>query len=148
MRQRRHAIDIRGLGSVIPILAADEGVVLAYLFGSYACGTANTLSDLDIALLLGAQVPRDAYFDYRARYVATISAALRDDRIDVVLLNSAPPLLAHEAIKGRVLFERSPEARVHFEVGVQRKYLDLKHLYAIDHAYMRRRLAEGTYGQS
>jgi len=92
-------------------------------------------------------VPKKKYLDYRLKYISAATRALRDDRVDVVILNTAPPLLKHEAIKGRVLFERSPEARVKFVVDVQRKYLDLKPFYAIDFAYMRRRLQEGTFGQ-
>ena len=72
---------------------------------------------------------------------------LRDDRVDVVILNTAPPLLRHQVVMGRILFERSPEARVEFIVDVQRKYLDLKSFYAIDHAYTKQRLKDGTFGQ-
>jgi len=147
MRDKIGKIEIERIEMLIPDFAADNGIVLAYLFGSYARGTAGKLSDVDIALLLASNVSASAYLDYRVRYIARVAHTLRDDRVDVVILNTAPSFLAHEAIKGRVLFERSPEARVEFIVTMQRKYLDLKYFYAIDHAYMRQRLKEGTFGQ-
>ncbi|MBI5302872.1 MAG: nucleotidyltransferase domain-containing protein [Chloroflexi bacterium] len=147
MREKKGKIEIAPLEQLIPIFAADAGIVLAYLFGSYARGDAHALSDVDIALLLSPTVSRDAYLNYRVEYISQISRLLHDDRVDVVILNTAPPLLAHEAIKGRLLFERSPEARVKFVVDAQRQYLDVKHLYAIDNAYMSQRLKEGTFGQ-
>ncbi len=147
MREKTGKIAIERIAMLIPIFAADEGIVLAFLFGSYARGAAGNLSDVDLALLLAPSVPMAKYLNYRLQYIEQAMRALRDDRVDVVLLNTAPPLLKHEAIKGRVLFERSPEARVKFVVDTQRKYLDLKYYYAIDYAYLRQRLKEGTFGQ-
>ena len=147
MREKKGKIEIQRIEQLTPAFAADEGIALVFLFGSYARGKASVLSDVDIALLLTPSLPKKKYLDYRLKYISAATRALRDDRVDVVILNTAPPLLKHEAIKGRVLFERSPEARVKFVVDVQRKYLDLKPFYAIDFAYMRRRLQEGTFGQ-
>jgi len=147
MREKTGKIAIERIGTLIPVFAADAGIVLAYLFGSYARGTAGNLSDVDIALLLAPSVPKAEYLNYRLKYITQVMRALRDDRVDVVLLNMAPPLLKHEAIKGRVLFERSPEVRVEFIMDTQRKYLDLKYFYAIDYAYMWQRFKEGTFGQ-
>jgi uncharacterized protein len=147
VRARTGLIAIERIESLVPVFAADAGIVLAFLFGSYAQGNANALSDVDLGLLLSQDVPIEKYLDYRLRYATAAMHALRDDRVDLVILNTAPPLLAHEAIKGRLRFKRSPEARVKYITDVQRKYLDLKSFYAIDYAYMRRRLKQGTFGQ-
>lgn len=147
MRPEKRPIAIERLANLTPIWTEDSGLVLVFLFGSYATDQANTSSDLDLALLLSADVSSDRYLEYRLKYGHLIANALRDERIDIVLLNTASPLLAHEVIKGRILFERSAEARVEYIVNVQRKYLDLKPFYAIDRAYMRQRLKEGTFGQ-
>lgn len=147
MRDKVGKIEMSRIDDLEPAFAMDESVLLAFLFGSYARGEENGLSDVDVALLLSPDVPREKYFDIRLRYANRIAQSLHDDRVDVVILNTAPPLLRHEAIKGRVLFERSPETRVQFIVDVQRKYLDLKPFYAIDHAYMHKRLKEGRFGQ-
>jgi predicted nucleotidyltransferase len=148
MRERTGKIDVERLTNLAPVFEADPGIVLAFLFGSYAHDQANALSDVDLALLLSREVLPDDYLNYRLKYANLAMETLRDDRVDVVILNTAPPLLRHEAIKGRILFERSPEARVEFILDVQRKYLDLKPFYAIDYAYMKQRLKDGTFGKS
>lgn len=147
MDQKNKRMDIRPLVELVPVFAADEAVALVFLFGSHARGEAGPLSDVDVALLLSPVIPREEYLNYRLKYSAVIANAIRDDRVEVVLLNSAPPALAHQVIRGRVLYERTAEARVQFIVDVQRKYLDLKAFYAIDHAYMQQRLEERRLGQ-
>ncbi len=147
MRDMNGKIDISRLNELIPILANDEGIILAFLFGSYARGKPTSLSDVDIALLLAVDLPKDKYLDYRLRYTNLASKILHENRVDVVILNAASPFLAHEVIKGRILFERSPEERVQYVVDVQRRFLDLKSFYAIDFAYMHQRLEDGTFGK-
>ncbi len=140
-------MDRAHLKELSQLFSQDQGITLAYLFGSHSFGRTSALSDVDIALLLTSTVPSDKYLDYRVKYYQAVARIIRDDKIDIVILNSATCLLAHEAIKGQLLFERSPEARVKYVVDVQRKYLDLKPFYAIDAAYMRRRMEEGRFGQ-
>lgn len=147
MREKTGKIEINRIEKLIPVLRDDPGIVLAYLFGSYAAGNQSALSDVDIAILLAPNVSRAAYMQYRLNYLSLAAKIFQDDRVDVVILNAAPPLLAHQAIKGRLLFERSPEARVEYVVSAQSKYLDLKWFYAIDSNYMARRIKEGTFGQ-
>lgn len=147
MRKQVREIDITRLDALVPLFGTDEGIVLAFLFGSHARGHAGPLSDVDLGILLAPSVSRDQYLDYQLKYIDEVSRLLHDDRVDLIILNTASPLLAHEAIRGRLLFERSPEARVDYIVGVQRKYLDLKPFYAIDHRYMEQRLKEGKFGQ-
>lgn len=147
MHRKNRRIDIRRLDQLVPLFAADEAVQVAFLFGSHARGEAGVLSDVDIALLLSPAVPRAKYLGYRLKYSAAIVEAIQDDRVEILILNIAPPALAHQVIRGRVLYERTAEVRVQFVVDVQRKYLDLKPFYAIDHAYMQQRLKEHRFGQ-
>lgn len=148
MYQKNRRIEISQLDQLVPLFAADEAIELAFLFGSHARGEAGALSDVDIALLLAPAIPRDEDLGYRLKYSAAIAEAIRDDRVEIVILNTAPPALAHQVIQGRLLYERTAEARVQFIVAVQRRYLDLKPFYAIDHAYMQQRLKEHRFGQS
>ncbi len=147
MDRKNRRIDLSRLDQLVSLFAADEATELAFLFGSHARGEAGALSDIDIALLLSPAVPRDKYLSYRLKYSAAIAEVIRDDRVEILILNTAPPALAHQVIRGRVLYERTAEARVQFIVDVQRKYLDLKPFYAIDHAYMQQRLKEHRFGQ-
>ena len=147
MLEKTGMLEIARLSELTPVFESDPAVVLAFLFGSYARGQQNARSDVDVALLLASDLPREKYFDYRLKYIEHLSRLFHDDRVDVVILNTAPPLLAHEAIGGKMLFERSPEARVEFMVRVQQKYLDLKYFYAVDFSYFREGLKGSGHGQ-
>ena len=53
-----------------------------------------------------------------------------DREVDVVILNTAPPILCHQVLsKGRRLYERDKLARVEFEVRAGEIYADLKPMY-------------------
>lgn len=147
MRKHPSKLKVRSIKKLGTLLAKDANILLAFLFGSHARGEAHPLSDVDIALLLSSDVPPEKFLDYRLEYAHAIGEILGNEQIDIVILNTAPPLLARQAITGRLLFERSPEVRVRYIVDVQRRYLDLKSFYAIDAAYLRQRLKEGTFGQ-
>ncbi len=104
-----------------------ERILLVYLFGSLARGQETSLSDVDIAVLLD-DLPDDL-LGFTLRLMDELSVIL-GDRVDLVFLNEAPPLLRHQVIKhGRVIYSRSEEERVRFEVKSEREYLDLRFLY-------------------
>ncbi len=61
-------------------------------------------------------------------------------RVDLVVLNGAPPLLAHEAIRsGRLIVCRDDDERVSFQTHATRRYLGTAHLRRVQHAYLRER---------
>ncbi len=102
MQARTRETDVSRLDELKPILAKDAGIVLAFLFGSYTRGEQTSQSDIYVALLLSADVPSDKHLDYQLRYTNMISKVLGYDSVDVVVLNSCSPLLAHKVIKGRI----------------------------------------------
>jgi len=105
----------------------EKGVILAYLFGSVAKNKTGPLSDIDIAVLFNEKVPTAQYFDQKLEVMGKISDLFKTDNIDVVVLNEAPPLLAHRILKeGRVLFSKSEKKRLEFELRAIMKYLDWK----------------------
>jgi len=74
---------------------------------------------------------------------------LHTNEVDLVVLNKASPLLAHEVIRpGHVIFCRNPDRRVAFETASFRKYVDTKPLRQIQAQYLDRRIAEGKFGLS
>ena len=104
-----------------------ERIMLVYLFGSLARGQETSLSDVDIAVLL-EELPDDL-LGFTLNLIDELSVIL-GDRVDLVFLNEAPPLLRHQVIKhGRVIYQRSEEERVGFEVKSERECLDLRFLY-------------------
>lgn len=64
--------------------------------------------------------------------------------VDLTLLNHAPPLLVREVIRsGELVFRRSEEERVRFEVHALKRYADTEYLRRIKRQYMRGRIQEG-----
>ena len=117
---------LQGNNGVIPrilsVLHRKEYIVFAYLFGSRAKGTATKKSDIDIAIY--------AIRHLNWREVVELIHELEDvtkRRVDLVVLNNAPLLLAYEIIlNNKVILDRDPEKRINYEVKILHKYLDLK----------------------
>ncbi|MDD2216400.1 MAG: nucleotidyltransferase domain-containing protein [Eubacteriales bacterium] len=100
-------------------------IELAYLFGSYAKGTENSQSDIDIALLFKHQYTKYEELIIRGRIIDKgISVFLRP--VDLVSLNSAPPLLKYEVI-GDSLILKDSKLRSSFESLAIREYFDFQY---------------------
>lgn len=91
-------------------------VRFAYLFGSHAAGTARPDSDVDIALLLTEDVPRDEADRIAFRCADTLSAATQVPGVEVAVLNGAPLRFVGRVLRERVvLYSRDESARVAYE---------------------------------
>ena len=129
-------------------MARQPEVRLAYLFGSQACGKANALSDVDVAVLLteGLSVPETG--QARLRLLGDLMSALGRDDVDLVVLNRAPVLLRQRVLRdGRLLFATDEQARVSFTEDTYRCYLDHRHMYDVLEETMFGRLREGRFGR-
>lgn len=90
-----------------------EGVVAAMLIGSQARGNPGPLSDVDIAVWHDPELDSRDRFDLQVDLAGNAARVLGTDEIDLVLLNHAPPLMRHRAIReGKRLVERDPDERV------------------------------------
>lgn len=127
---------------------ARESVVAGYLIGSQARDTAGPLSDVDLAVWLDPDLPRERRYDERLGLMGAAARAVGTGEVDVVPLNDAPPLLRQRAIRdGRLLVDRDPRQRVRFETAALVEYLDTAPLRQALAAGLRRRFAEGTFGR-
>lgn len=125
-----------------------DHVVAGMLFGSQATGKVGPLSDVDVAVWLDPDLPYEKLSALRSELTLAAVEALGTDEVDVVVLNDAPPLFKHRAIKeGRQLFERDPVARVRLETAALLEYLDTAPLRETLTAARRRRIAEGRFGR-
>ncbi len=101
------------------------GVAAAYLFGSCASGRAGPLSDFDVAVLLKNSAKERDYFAVRLKLIALFSRHFKNQKVDIVILNNAPPLLAMNCIDGsKILFESDHFSRIDFETRTTMHYLD------------------------
>lgn len=120
------------LGSVVARILtgmATPGLISVYLFGSHAEGRAHRESDVDVAILLARDVhptPRDR-FEERLRVSMGLSAGLGTPRVDVVVLNDAPPQLGRRIVTGgRRLLCQAPEADHTFLRDIQLRAADVE----------------------
>ena len=136
-------------------LAARGDVAFAYLFGSRAKGTARPDSDVDLAVHFGADVGRgtdgeDTASVERKKSALELEGVLERElgrRVQVVVLEDAPPGLAHNVLDtGRLVFCRDDRARRHFFVAHCKRYFEMQHIHRIFDRYRLRRLEQGTFG--
>jgi predicted nucleotidyltransferase len=122
----RTVVDTR-LKTQLAAIFESQGVALAYLFGSQAKGEVGPLSDIDVAVYFDESVPREEYFDWRLEVSGALTDLFKTDKVDLVVLNEVPPLLAHRIVKeGVPLFCRDEKIRIEFEVRAVLNYLDWK----------------------
>ena len=146
-KSRVPAIDEAALEKLVDVLNR-EGVVAGMLIGSQASGTAGPLSDVDIAVWHDPQLDARGRFDLQLALASDAGRALGTDEIDVVMLNHAPPLLQHRAIRdGKRLVERDRDVRVRLETWAILDYLDTAPLRAELGRGVRRRMEEGRFGR-
>jgi uncharacterized protein len=125
-----------------------DGVVAASLFGSQAAGKAGPLSDVDLAVWLDPGLSDAERFRLRLELIGHAASALGTNEVDLVVLNDAPPLLKHRALRSRVLLlDRDAILRLRLESRAVTEYLDTKPLRDRLARAMRRRLAEGSFGR-
>jgi len=103
-----------------------DEVLVAYVFGSHARGTHVLESDVDVAVFL-SKLPKDLL-----NYVLELISKLTDilgDKVDLIILNIAPPTLKYQVIKhGKIIYCRNETARVLFESRSVDEYLDFKRI--------------------
>lgn len=129
---------------VTSFLQTRPEIQAAYLFGSIVTGRTRKDSDVDIAVLVVESVMRRDPFRYRIDLMAELMSVLKRDDVDLILLNQAPPLLAHRVLsKGKLIFERSPSARVAFQVQTVNRYLDTQPMRNLYLSYLKKHAREG-----
>ena len=125
-----------------------DAVVAASLFGSQAAGKAGPLSDVDVAVWLDPRLSDSERFRLRLELIGRAASALRTNEVDLVVLNDAPPLLKHRALRSAVrLLDRDPVARVRLESRAVSDYLDTKPLRERLTRAMRKRIDDGRFGR-
>ena len=105
-------------------LERDSRVAAAYLFGSFATGTARPDSDVDVGVLY-LRSPGHRLLDQPFSDEAALAERL-GRRVEIVVMNGAPPDLVHRILRANaLLFERDRSRRIAFEVQARNEYFDL-----------------------
>jgi predicted nucleotidyltransferase len=123
-------------------LISEEKVCFAYLFGSQARQDAGKLSDIDIAIYLDHGIDG---FRYRLYLMEAIIKIVKNDKVDIIILNNATLLMCHQVVKNGVVLKDDKRQRLDFETQVLGEYHDTEHLRNTQLSYMREQLKAGTY---
>jgi predicted nucleotidyltransferase len=120
-------------------VCAKAGAELVYLFGSQAGGKPWAESDVDLAVRLGSEMPKEQHGRVRVQLLSELMSVFQSNKVDVVILNDAPPLLTYEGVirSGRLLFEKDKLARIQFEVRVFQEYTDTAPLRKVQNRYLK-----------
>jgi predicted nucleotidyltransferase len=123
-------------------LVSEEKVCFAYLFGSQAKQYAGKLSDIDIAIYLddGIEV-----FRYKLYFMEAVMKIVKNDKVDIIILNNATLLMRHQVVKNGVVLKDDKRRRLDFETQVLGMYHDTEYLRNTQLSYMREHLRAGTY---
>jgi predicted nucleotidyltransferase len=106
-------------------LAPLPEVKAALLFGSRASGRARHNSDVDVAVLLDPSLPPEEPRLRFRRLFEALGTELASDRVDLVILNEAPPALAFQVLKhGVVALERDRKDLLRFRVRTYALHAD------------------------
>ncbi len=126
------------LGTLGQTLKQRSGVVFAYLFGGAAAGRIRPLSDVDVAVCLDETVDP---VEERLETIGVVTAHLRTDEVDLVVLNTAPTSLTGRILQTRrVICDRDPLRRHRFESLALREFFDFR---IFEHRLLARRYGAG-----
>ncbi len=133
-------ISIKEIGAALNrVFQKRDEVRVVYLFGSQARGTVANSSDIDIGVLLNEDFVKESVYGYRADLTAELISLLRTDKVDLVVLNHAPPLLAHRVLRdGIVLHCKDESERIAFEVKMLNRFLDTAPLRKRQNEYLKK----------
>lgn len=109
------------------LLEREKRVKLAYLFGSAARGKTGELSDVDVAVYLDETLSSGSRFELQLRLVGELASVLKEDKVDLVVMNDAPAHLNYNIIGHGKLVKSDERVRVRVESRILSTYLDMKH---------------------
>src|SRR5437867_381864 len=98
------------LPGLIERLSRDDRIEAVWLFGSRARNEADTLSDVDLAVLARDDLERGALWDSELEWIGLATQALQTDEVAVQAVNHLPVALRHAMLRdARLLWSRAPE---------------------------------------
>lgn len=138
---QQNRIAVESLSINIPLIAQEirehfPDIAFAYLFGSSQDGVVKSGSDVDVAIYYTGN-DLFARFGVEAQVEKAIGC---DVPVDVVMLQKADPVLAFEALKGKLLFLRNENMEEYADF-----YTRTCRLYEDEMYWMKKRLEYRGY---
>ena len=106
--------------------SAKPEILFSWLFGSYAVGKNNAFSDVDIAIyVVNPELLNDV--DWYLNLKVELMRLTRRE-VDLILLNSAAPLVKHAANMHKiVLFSRAELFEAEYSLRIIKEYNDVRY---------------------
>jgi len=124
-RQQQAIQLLARLRQILPSVLTEYPVEAAYVYGSVARGTATSLSDIDIALVLREPLPSYDRLMLELTVQGAIEAAMGFSSVDVRAINEAPLVVRGRIVQeGILLYEQDRAHRISFEVETRKRYFD------------------------
>jgi predicted nucleotidyltransferase len=123
--------------NIIKVLAEESDILFAFLFGSYAKGTQDDKSDIDIAVYLKDESILERVPLYPSRLAIKIERAMdKKKTVDVSILNGSTLRFRSQVLRlGKLLHSKDEKKRIEFETSSLLQYYDFKpHLEMYDAA--------------
>jgi predicted nucleotidyltransferase len=116
-------------GLLLPVIKKDSRIIACYLFGSRASKRETPDSDIDIAIYTSRDFTWDNYY----LLYGELSRKLKSDRLDLIWLNQAEPIICFEVLKsGKLIFFRDVDEVNELELKIRKRYYDYI-LYLMKH---------------
>ena len=136
-------IDFMAIESEIENICQEFGILLFYVFGSYAQNFANKLSDLDIAFLSKEKFDLHQLLEFLSK----LQDIFEEEAVDLIDLRGAPLALIHRVLKeGRCIYAKNLPEKVEFESRSETLYFDMQTLRNEYFISLQRRIENGTFG--
>ena len=127
------------------IFSKDKSIIFAYLFGSYATGRQNKLSDIDIAVYVEGV---DDIFEKKLELITKVMKGLKFNDIDLVVLNEVSPLVVKEVVSsGKLIFSRDERKRLGFITKKIKLHMEMDYYRRLHRDAMIERIMEGRFGK-
>lgn len=121
-----------------------DEVLFAFLFGSRVRGRPRPNSDWDVGVYLADRLSGKERFEFHLRLATEFEEM---GKVDLVILNDAPPLLAQRALQGERIIIRDPQAYVQFFVRTAAAAEDERFWRELHRKARQHRLQEGEFGR-
>ena len=136
----------QALASILP----QQPVQVAYLYGSVATGLVTPFSDVDIALVIDADIAPLERLKLILRLQVNLADCCGISNADVRILNDAPLVLRGKVVcAGVLLYARDERERVEFETNTRLRYFDYLPVHKrLQDAFFADVRERGLYGRS
>lgn len=107
--------------------SARDDVEAVWVFGSVATDTADTQSDVDLAVLPAAHLSSDDARKLQTDLIRRLPSALEVDEVDVVVVGEIGAALSHRAlVRGLRVFGAHSRRAAEAEIRAMREYVDFE----------------------